>query len=142
MNNMTRERMNVYITTSIKHLAYAYVAIYSLFENNTDSEVYLYIVSEDIKESDLVNEYEIAEKFGHHIIIIPFDDDMARSYTHSIDEQHWPMATMSCYWMFHTLLPDDVDRIMAIESDTVTIGSLYDVYHTGFGDAYMACPGP
>ncbi len=142
MNNMTRERMNVYITTSIKHLAYAYVAIYSLFENNTDSEVYLYIVSEDIKESDLVNEYEIAEKFGHHIIIIPFDDDMARSYTHSIDEQHWPMATMSCYWMFHTLLPDDVDRIMAIESDTVTIGSLYDVYHTEFGDAYMACPGP
>lgn len=139
---MTRERMNVYITTSRKHLAYAYVAIYSLFEKNTDSEVYLYIVSEDLQESDLTNEYEAACKFGHRIIIIPFDDEMARSYTNSCDENHWPMATMSCYWMCHTLLPKDVDRIMAIESDTVTIGSLYDVYHVDMGDAYMACPGP
>lgn len=141
-SDMMKERMNVYITTSRKHLAYAYVSIYSLFENNTESEIYLYIVSEDIEEADLVNEYQIADQFGHHIIIIPFDDEMARSFTNSSDEQHWPMATMSCYWMFHTLLPDDVDRIMAIESDTVTIGSLYDVYHVDMGDAYMACPGP
>lgn len=139
---MQRERMNVYITTSKKNLAYAYVAIDSLFQNNTDSEVYLYIVSEDLTETDLKNEYIVAEKYGHHIIIIPFDDDMARGYTTSSDEKHWPMATMSCYWLFHVLLPDDVDRIMAIESDTVTIGSLYSVYHVEMGEAYMACPGP
>lgn len=139
---MSRERMNVYITTSKKHLAYAYVAIYSLFENNRDSEVYLYMVSEDLQERDLAHELELARSFGHHIIIIPFDDKMARGYTTSGDEQHWPMATMSCYWLFHALLPDDVDRIMAIESDTVTIGSLYDVYHVDLKDAYMACPGP
>lgn len=139
---MSKERMNVYITTSKNHLAYAYVAIYSLFENNCESEVYLYIVSEDLQESDLQNEYEIAEKYGHHIVIIPFDEEMARSFTASSDESHWPMATMSCYWLFHALLPEDVDRIMAIESDTVTIGSLYDIYHVDMGDAYMACPGP
>lgn len=139
---MQRERMNVYITTSRKNLAYAYVAIDSLFQNNANSEVYLYIVSEDLTETDLVNEYAIAKKYGHHIIVISFDDEMARGYTVSSDEKHWPMATMSCYWLFHVLLPDDVDRIMAIESDTVTIGSLYDVYHVDMGDAYMACPGP
>ena len=134
--------MNAYITTSKKHLAYAYVSICSLFENNCDSEVYLYIVSEDIQREDLTNEYAVADKFGHHIIIVPFDDEMARNYTASADEKHWPMATMSCYWLFHALLPEDVDRIMAIESDTVTIGSLYDVYHVDMGGAYMACPGP
>lgn len=134
--------MNVYITTSKKHLAYAYVAIYSLFENNADSEVYLYIVSEDLHKEDIKKENEAAQQFGHHIIIVPFDDEMARSYTNSSDEDHWPMATMSCYWMFHALLPEDVDRIMAIESDTVTIGSLYDIYHTDMEGAYMACPGP
>lgn len=138
---MIRERMNVYITTSKKHLPYAYVSMYSLFENNADSEVYLYIVSEDLQEEDLVNEFEAAEKFGHHIIIVPFDDEMARNYTESCDEKHWPMATMSCYWLFHMLLPEDVDRIMAIESDTVTIGSLYNVYHVDMQGAFMACPG-
>lgn len=141
-DKMNRERMNVYITTSRKNLSYAYVAIYSLFKNNVDSEVFLYIVSEDLQGQDLLNEYKAAEKFGHHIIIIPFDDEMARGYTTSSDEKHWPMATMSCYWLFHVLLPADVDRIMVIESDTVTIGSLYDVYHVDMGNAYMACPGP
>lgn len=139
---MDRERMNVYITTSRRHLAYAYVAIYSLFENNADSEVYLYIVSEDLKNEDLSHELKAAEQFGHHIIIIPFDDNMARKYTASSDEKHWPMATMSCYWLFHVLLPEDVDRIMVIESDTVTIGSLYDIYHVDLDGYYMACPGP
>lgn len=139
---MVRERMNVYITTSKRHLAYAYVSIYSLFENNKDSEVYLYIVSEDIQDQDLKNEYKVAEAFGHHIVIVPFDDEMARDFTVSRDEKHWPMATMSCYWLFHVLLPEDVDRIMAIESDTVTIGSLYDIYHVDMEGAYMACPGP
>lgn len=143
MESMTnRERMNVYITTSRKNLAYAYVAIYSLFEKNIDSEVFLYVVSEDLQEQDMVNEYQAAEKFGHHIIIIPFDDEIARGKTTSSDEKHWPMATMSCYWLFHVLLPEDVDRIMAIESDTVTLGSLYDVYHVDMEEAYMACPGP
>ena len=103
---MSRKRMIVYITTSRKHLAYAYVSIYSLFENNSDSEVYLYIVSEDIQMKDLTNELAVAEKFGHRIIVIPFDDDMARKYTASGDEGHWPMATMSCYWLFHALLPE------------------------------------
>lgn len=139
---MSRERMNVYITTSKRHLAYAYVSIYSLFQNNCDSEIYLYIVSEDITDEDLINEYLIANKYGHHIVVIPFDEEMARRYTESSDEKHWPMTTMSCYWLFHVLLPEDVDRIIAIESDTVILGSLSELYHTNLHDQYMACPGP
>ena len=41
-------RMNVYLTTGKKNYKYAYVAIESLFEESKSSEIYLYIVSEDL----------------------------------------------------------------------------------------------
>ncbi|MDE7045058.1 MAG: hypothetical protein K2O97_08640, partial [Acetatifactor sp.] len=63
-------RMNIYLTTGRKNYKYAYVAIRSLFENNPDAEIYLYIVSEDLEEPDLAHEYELAKQYGNHIVIL------------------------------------------------------------------------
>ena len=137
-----RKRMNIYITTGKKNIGYAYVAIKSLFMNNCSSEVFLYIVSEDLEEADLVHEKDLAEKYGHRIILLRFDEEKARQQIHLGKDDHWAIGTMSSYWLFHELLPQDVDRIMVIESDTVIVGDLSDIYSMDFGDNYVICPGP
>lgn len=137
-----RKRMNVYITTGKKNICYAYVAIKSLFMNNRSSEVFLYIVSEDLEETDLVHEKALAEECGHRIILLRFDEERARQQIHLGKDDHWAIGTMSSYWLFHELLPQDVDRIMVIESDTVIVGDLSDIYSMDFGDNYVICPGP
>ena len=137
-----RARMNVYLTTARKNYKYAYVAIKSLFEKNQNSEVYLYIVSEDLEESDLTHEYELAERYGHRIIIVRFDEEAASEHIKFRANDHWAVGAMSSYWLFHDLLPEDVDRISVIESDTVIVGDLSEIYHTDFEDAYVVCPGP
>lgn len=134
--------MNIYITTGKKNLKYAYVAIKSLFINNQSSEIYLYVVSEDLCVEDMKYENELAKQLGHHIIILRFDEEIASQYIRLEAEDHWPIGTMSSYWLFHELLPQDVDRIMVIESDTVVVGDLSELYRTDFGDAYVICPGP
>lgn len=135
-------RMNVFLTTSKKSVRYAYPAIVSLFEHNQDSEIYLYIASEDLTDGDICAERQTAQKFGHHIIICRFNEDEARKQIVCSDPDHWPVGAMSCYWMFHQLLPEDVDRIMAIEADTVTVGSLKEFYETDLEGYYAACPDP
>lgn len=135
-------RMNVYLTTSKKNYKYAYVAIKSLFECNTDSEIYLYIVSEDLVEEDLKFEYELARQYGNHIIILHFDEEKASKQIKLPKNIHWTIGTMSSYWLFHELLPEDVDRIIVIESDTVVVGNLSEIYQTDFEDNYVICPGP
>lgn len=135
-------RMNVYLTTGKKNYKYAYVAIKSLFEHNRDSEIYLYIVSEDLEESDLNYEYELAKQYGNHIIILRFDEDRASKQVKLRATDHWAIGTMSSYWLFHELLPEEVDRIIVIESDTVVVGDLSEIYQTDFEDAYVICPGP
>ncbi len=136
-----RRRMNIYITTGRKNLRYAYVAIKSLFVNNKAHEVYLYVVSEDLEPEDMGAELALARQYGHHIIILRFDEEVAGKYIEIDDKYHWPIGTMSSYWLFHELLPGDVDRIMVIESDTVVVGDLADIYFMDFGDAYAICPG-
>ncbi len=135
-------RMNVYLTTGRKNYKYAYVAIQSLFENNPDAEIYLYIVSEDLEESDLVYEYALAKQHGNHIVILRFDEQVAGKHIQVHADDHWPIGTMSSYWLFHELLPEEVDRILVIESDTVIVGNLSDIYEVDFEGAYAVCPGP
>lgn len=135
-------RMNVYLTTGRKNYKYAYVAIKSLFEKNPNSEIYLYIVSEDLEESDLKYEYALAEQYGNHIIILRFDEEEAGKHIKFGANDHWAVGAMSSYWIFHELLPDDVDRIIVIESDTVIVGDLSEIYTTDFEGNYAVCPGP
>lgn len=135
-------RMNVYLTTGKKNYKYAYVAIESLFEENKSSEIYLYIVSEDLEEKDLAYEIELAERYGNHIILLHFDEEMASKYIQTQKGSHWPIGTMSSYWLFHELLPEDVDRILVIESDTVVVGDLSDIYQTDFEGNYVISSGP
>lgn len=133
--------MNVYLTTGKKNYKYAYVAVRSLFEENQSSEIYLYIVSEDLEDTDLRHEYELAHKYGHHIIILRFDEEEAKKYIRFRPGDHWAVGAMSSYWMFHQLLPEEVDRIIVIESDTVIVGDLSEIYASDFEGAYVMCPG-
>lgn len=137
-----RDRMNIYITTGRRNLKYAYVAIKSLFQNNRKREIHLYVVSEDLTLEDMQYEVRLAEEYGHHIHILRFDEEKAGEYIHIDKKDHWPVGTMSSYWLFHELLPEDVDRIMVIESDTVIVGDLSEIYDMDFEDAYAVCPDP
>lgn len=137
-----KDRMNIYITTGRKNLKYAYVAIKSLFQNNQSREIHLYVVSEDLTEQDMGHELELAREYGHVIQILRFDEEKAGQYIHVDKKDHWPIGTMSSYWLFHELLPEDVDRIMVIESDTVVVGDLSEIYDRDFDGAYVICPGP
>lgn len=134
--------MNIYITTGRRNLKFAYVAIKSLFLNNKAHEIFLYVVSEDLTMEDMVHEQALAKECGHHIIILRFDEEVAGKYIHIDSSYHWPIGTMSSYWLFHELLPGDVDRIMVIESDTVVVNDLGDIYFMDLEGAYALCPGP
>lgn len=137
-----KNRLNVFLTASKKSICYAYPAILSLFEHNQDAEVYLYLASEDLTQEDLSAERSAAEAYGHHLQICRFDEKEAEKQIRCAHPEHWPVGAMSCYWMFHRLLPKEVDRILAIEADTVTIGSLSEFYNTDLEGYYAACPDP
>ncbi len=134
-----KPRMNVYLTTAKRVLLYAWPMIHSLFVQNQDSEIYLYLVSENLEEADIREEKNLAERYGNHITILHFNEKMAKGKIVSASE-HWPLGTLGCYWLFHELLPPEVNRILALEADAVVMGSLRDFYDTDLDGYYAACP--
>ena len=97
------------------------------------------MVSENLEEADIREEKNLAERYGNHIIILHFNEKMAKGKIVSASE-HWPLGTLGCYWLFHELLPPEVDRILALEADAVVMGSLRDFYDTDLDGYYVACP--
>lgn len=79
-----KPRMNVYFTTVKRLIIYAYPTIISLFENNQDSEIYLYSVSENLEETDIQAELKLAEEYRNHIIILHFDESMEKGKVQSV----------------------------------------------------------
>ena len=137
-----KRKMNIFLTIGRRNLKFAYVAIKSLFIHNQSREIHLYIVSEDLEVEDLTNEMELAMEYGHQIHVLRFDEKQAQKYIHIKESDHWSVGVMSSYWLFHELLPEDVDRIMVIEADTVTVGDFSEIYDMDFNGCYVICPGP
>jgi len=48
---------------------------------------------------------------------------------------------MSSCWIFHWLLPKEVDRIIVLESDTVVVGDISEIYASDFEEVCVMCPG-
>ncbi len=53
------------------------------------------------------------------IIILRFDEEATSKHIKFHANDHWAVGALSSYWLFHELLPKEVDRIIVIESDTV-----------------------
>lgn len=134
--------MNIYMPSDKNYLKFCWVAISSLFDMNRGNDIYVYLVSENIQEADLVYLRKLEYEYNQHIVLIQFNEVEAREKTGLKEVGRWPIGLYSCYWLFHYLLPTDVDKIMTIEADTITIGSIQDIYNIDLEGFYAASQGP
>lgn len=139
---LVRLRINIYMPSDKNYLKFCWVAIYSLFDMNRDSDIYVYLVSENIEESDLLYLRELERTFNQHIILIHFNEGEAKEKGGLKEVGHWSIGLYSCYWLFHYLLPEDVDKIMTLEVDTVMVGSVQNIYNIDLDGFYAASQGP
>lgn len=135
-------RINIYMPSNKNYLKFVWVALFSLFKHNKDCNICVYLVSEDIQENDMVYLRRLEEEYNQQIFLIRFNADEAREKAGLQSTGRWPIGLYSCYWLFHYLLPAEVDKIMTLEADTVTIGSLKSIYNIDLEDNFAASQGP
>ncbi len=126
-----RTRMNVAMAFDEKYVPYAYTTILSLFENNRESEVFLYVLQKDL--SDVSKEYilELSSKLGHRAEFILVDADRFKDKVPTT--RSW---TIEVYFrlLMVELLPEEVNRIFYLDSDMIINKSLLDLYLTDIDD--------
>lgn len=113
------------------------VSITSLFENNAIfREIEVYVISDGITEADQNKIKSIAERYSRKVSILPSPKP----------EEYFQDRRFSTATLGHTfgrmiigdLLPDDVPRVLCLDSDMLIVDSLYELWNTDLLDCYIA----
>ena len=122
------------------------VSIYSLFSTNEKEEkIVLYIVDGGISDENKTKLVSLANQFNREIHFIPFVDPDEK-FGIKLDIANW-CKTNYIRLFLEDILPDSVDRLLYIDSDTLIRSSLSNLYNMELcgkpiGAAYDCYPLP
>ncbi len=134
-NGRRRETMNIVYYCSDLFSEICGVAIQSLVENNTDSdEIMIYIVEDKISETNKRRLKNIVDKYHRNLAFIrmPSQEELYPEVKMNLGHTYARMA-------LGEILPKEVNRVLSLDSDTLVLDSIKDMYNTKFSkDEYVA----
>ena len=120
--------MNVFYFTSNLFVSVAATSIVSLMENNKSFDhIHIYMIDDGIKTENKQKLTALAESFGHSIVYIEAPDP-SELFDFSF-KSRYQMGHSYVRMAIGTLLPPDVDRVLALDSDTLILGDLSDLWN-------------
>ena len=129
--------MNIVYSSSDSYAPIAGVSIMSLLHNNTDSEsINIYMIDNSISAENKHRFEEMVGKYGRTIHFIP-QPDLNKKAGVEIEVGRWNISTFFRLFLC-TILPDDIDRCIYLDCDTVIRHSLKEFWETDLGDKVVA----
>lgn len=113
------------------------VSIASLFENNKDFEtITVYIVEDKISKINKERLYALANKYKRCIkfIKMPIPETF-------FDDNRFTVKTLGHTFgrmIIGQLLPENIDKVLCLDSDMLVLGSLMELWNTELDDYYLA----
>ena len=118
--------MNIVYTVDNKFVPQLATGICSVCENNKDVDICFYVVSKGITQTNKNKLKEFVENYGKKIIIIELSN--VKDYIDfDFDTSSWNDIVLARLF-FDRLLPNDVDKIIYLDGDTMVRGSLKDLW--------------
>lgn len=129
--------MNIFYFTSDAFVSVAATSIVSLLENNKKTkDITFYIVDDGITEKNKEKLTEMIKSYGRNVEYIFAPDpselfDFPFKSRYQIGHSYPRMA-------IGTLLPNSIDRVLALDSDTLITGEISDLYNMEMSDNILA----
>ena len=118
--------MNIVYTVDNKFVPQLATGICSICENNKEEDVCFYVVSKGITDDNKDALTRYVEKYGKKICIIELSN--VKDYIDfDFDTSSWNDIVLARLF-FDRLLPNDVDKIIYLDGDTMVRGSLHDLW--------------
>lgn len=130
---MSSYDIDVAICTSSEYLKYAKVLIKSISVSNSCYTKRIFLLSPDLTPDDLAS-IETYCECNTHIDVIKLNEDLFEDFSFN---DNWPKFILAQPCL-HMLLPNDVDRVLSLEVDTIVDGDIMEFYNIDFGSDYAA----
>lgn len=126
--------MNIAYSCNDFYVPQTGISIISLLENNKHiDEINIYIISKDISEKNLKILNEICTKRGRIMIVVPFEQI---AFDLKLSELGRHVETVYSKIFFSRI--EGLQKCLYIDSDTIIIDSLDDLWNTDISDVYLA----
>lgn len=102
------------------------VSLYSLFDNNKELDLCVYIFSDKISDDNKTKLMHISEKFSKELII----KDMPDLNNFSGEDLYiggWAISTY-CRLFFTELLPSEIEKILWLDGDTLVVSNISEIF--------------
>ena len=120
--------MDILLTLNRSYLKIALVMLFSLWQNNKDEKIRIFILSKDLSAEDFS---PLKDSIMSFTVIKP-DLDLSSALT----TKRYPQEMYFRLFAF-SFLPDDIEKILYLDPDIIVKKSLKELYSTDLGDAYV-----
>lgn len=124
--------MNVVYASNDNYARHLAVSMYSLFDHNQVMErIRVFVLAVELSEESRQRLQVIADHFDRELIIIPMGDLKAR-FPYQVDTGGFDISAMGRLFV-GTVLPQEVDRVLYLDCDTVVLASLRRLWELNLG---------
>ena len=125
--------MNILITINKKYIKQVNILLNSIQYSNTKENFNIYVLHRDLEESDLkiINNNLDLKRFQIHLIKITEKE----IHKFPVYEKRYPVEIYFRIFASN-YLPQDLERILYLDADTIVINSLKELYETDFENNY------
>ena len=119
-------RVNVAYACNDAYIMHTGISMISLFENNKNiEEIYVYFIDMGTSAQSKIDLQEIVDKYSRKLIIIPFSD-----WENDLPVDDTGRHIKSVYAKLFFGRISDIDKILYIDSDTVIVDSIEELWNT------------
>lgn len=127
-------RMNIVTALNSKYVRYAYVMLTSLFQNNSEAEIFVFLLHSGLTSSEQEVLTALGAKYRQTVSFIKIDrGDFPTSLPTT---QMWSLET---YFRLKLLdvIPEEIDRLLYLDVDMIIDKPLYELYTADFEGAFF-----
>lgn len=135
--------MNILCAIDSNYIRPLKVLLYSLHKTQSES-LHIYLINEDFSDEEFAKFKKFTDHFNLELTRLRVDE-RARPYlnffnNHLAEDFKGAKLTESVFYRIYVLplLPKDIDRILWLDSDTIVVGDLSELYHMDFGGKLVA----
>lgn len=129
-------KLNVIYSASETYAQHAYVSIFSLLEKNKIfDEINIYFITDNMTENTKEKIKYLVKKYRRNLLFINSDDILRES----AKIKCWNGSNvLNCKLFLGSYLDNTIDKVLYLDSDSVIMDSLLNVWETDIEDYYCA----
>ena len=118
--------MNILCATDDNYVPYCGIMLTSLFENNKDQDIVVYLMTAGLNEKNIVDFDKLSKLYDQEIRIISVDNNVLKNCPIRIGDH---VSIVTYYRLLAPiLLPKSVDKVLYLDCDIIINKSLIDLY--------------